>query len=156
MALSSIRKSLILVALAAISTVFIRPVALAGVSTTTQPSDFSRLVGTWQAAAMTGKSPVALTWINRTDGYTTTIPGPKGPEIVGSGNFQAQDGYWQTTNWDGQGDEGVYHFMDPNNVVFEGEAGVIVVWTRRGNQENANPTLSPTAAAQASIAGTSN
>ena len=30
-----------------------------------------------------------------------------------------------------EGDQGVYHFMDPNTVVFEGEAGVAVVWTRK-------------------------
>lgn len=105
--------------------------AFAGNSPTTQPSDFTRLIGTWQATLMTGSTPVSLTWINRNDGFTTTTPEANGPVVVGSGTLQAQDGVWQTTTFDGEGDQGVYHFMDPNTVVFEGEAGVAVVWTRK-------------------------
>jgi hypothetical protein len=119
------------VTLSVLATISYSRFALAGVSPTTQPSDFSRLIGTWQATLMTGSTPVSLTWINREDGFTTTTPEANGPVIVGSGTFQAQDGVWQTTTLDGQGDQGVYHFMDPNNVVFEGEAGVVVVWTRK-------------------------
>ena len=119
------------VTLGLLATISYARFAFARVSPTTRPSDFSRLIGTWQATLMTNGSPVSLTWINREDGFTTTTPEANGPVIVGSGTFQAQDGVWQTTTLDGQGDQGVYHFMDPNNVVFEGEAGVVVVWTRK-------------------------
>jgi hypothetical protein len=134
MAQSSIGKLLnrLIVTLGVLAILSPAPFTFAGNSPATQPSDFSRLIGTWQAATMTGGNPIPLTWINRNEGYTTTIPGPDGPEIVGAGTFQAQDGLWQTITFDGQGDQGVYHFMDPNTVVFEGETGVVVVWARQG------------------------
>jgi hypothetical protein len=119
------------VTLSVLATIAYAKFAFAADSPTTQPSDFSRLIGTWQATLMNGNTLVSLTWINREDGYTTTTPEASGPVIVGCGTLQAQDGVWQTITFDGQGDQGVYHFMDPNTVVFEGEAGVAVVWTRK-------------------------
>jgi len=130
---SSIRKLLnvTVVTLSLLATISYAKLAFAADSPTTQPSDLSRLVGTWQATLINGNTLVSLTWINREDGYTTTTPESSGPVVVGSGTLQAQDGVWQTTTFDGEGDQGVYHFMDPNTVVFEGEAGVAVVWTRK-------------------------
>jgi hypothetical protein len=130
---SSIRQLLTVtvVTLGVLATVSYAKFAFAADSPTTQPSDFSRLIGTWQATLMNGDTPIFLTWINREDGYTTTTPEANGPVIAGSGTLQAQDGVWQTTTFDGEGDQGVYHFMHPNTVVFEGEAGIAVVWTRK-------------------------
>lgn len=123
--------NVLVVTLILLATISYAKFAFAAGSPTTQPSDFSRLIGTWQATLMNGNNLVSLTWINREDGYTTTTPEASGPVIVGGGTLQVQDGVWQTTTFDGQGDQGVYHFMDPNTVVFEGEAGVAVVWTRQ-------------------------
>jgi len=130
---SSIRQLLnvAVVTLGLLATTSYARFAFAADSPTTQPSDSSRLIGTWQATLMTENHPISLTLINRNDGYTTTTPGTNGPVVVGSGTLQAQDGFWQTTTFDGDDDQGVYHFMDPNTVVFEGEAGVAVVWTRK-------------------------
>jgi hypothetical protein len=140
---SSIRQLLnvTLVTLSLLATTSYAKFAFAADSPTTQPSDFSRLIGTWQATLMTDKTPISLTWINREDGYTTITPEANGPVIVGSGTLQAQNGVWQATMFDGEGDQGVYHFMDPNTVVFEGEAGVAVVWTRKPAPGETTPKL---------------
>jgi hypothetical protein len=105
--------------------------AIAEWSPTTRPADAARFIGTWKATVATGTIPESLVWDNRTDGFTTTAPGPSGPVVVGSGVFEAQQGLWETFCPLGVSDEGVYHFMDDNHVVVEGEAGVIIVWTRQ-------------------------
>jgi hypothetical protein len=109
-----------------------------------QPSDTARLIGTWHATVLSdGSAPVYLTWINRDAGYITQSSSESGisGSIVGSGEFQAEDGQWKTSNPYGPADEGSYHFMDENHVVMEGEAGAIIVWTREA-PKNETPKAS--------------
>jgi len=114
-----------------------------------EPTDSARLIGTWRATIFEGNTPITLTWTNRESGYTTTT-GSTGSTLVGAGEFQAADGQWKTTNPEGLADEGTYHFMDPNNVVMEGEAGVVIVWTRELQKDESAPK---TSSAQPRITG---
>jgi hypothetical protein len=148
--MSRIFRTLILTLLIAM-TVYFAHHAIARTSPATQPSDSTRLIGTWHATLLNDNVvPVSLTWTNREDGYTTTTPGANGPIIVGSGEFVAEDGQWKTSNPYGPADEGTYHFMDPNNVVMEGEAGVVIVWTREIPKDESAPK---TSSAQPRITG---
>jgi hypothetical protein len=122
-----------------VATAYFAHRAIARTSPATQPSDSARLIGTWHATLLNENVPVTLTWANREDGYTTTTPGASGPTIVGSGEFVAEDGQWKTSNPYGPADEGTYHFMDSNNVVMEGEAGVVIVWTREIPKDDSAP-----------------
>ena len=103
------------VTLSLLATISYAKFAFAADSPTTQPSDFSRLIGTWQATLMNGNTLVSLTWINREDGYTTTTPEASGPVIVGCGTLQAQDGVWQTTTFDGRRRSGRLPFHGPQH-----------------------------------------
>jgi hypothetical protein len=131
----------VLVVMAALATYFTqraltRPIA-------TVQSDAVRLIGTWHATLLPENTPVHLTWINREGGYITERTTPTGSAIVGSGDFQAQEGEWKTTNAYGPVDEGTYHFMDDNNVVMEGEAGNIIVWTRDVSKDASTKSSNP-------------
>jgi hypothetical protein len=111
------------------ATAFI-PAAPADDSSSTPPSDMSRMIGTWHTIMLPNNTPVLVLWSIQSDGYTMTVPLPTHTITVGAGTLLARDGTLHLIANSGPSVNGTYHFTDDNTLVMKDDQGTVAIWTR--------------------------